>query len=42
MPRLPEFGSDKDFRLLQAMRQLKGETVKVSTSLAERPEAKKD
>jgi carboxyl-terminal processing protease len=42
MPRLPEFGSDKDFRLIQAMHQLKGETVKVSTSLAERTEAKKD
>ena len=42
MPRLPEFGSDKDFRLIQAMHQLKGETVKVSTSLAERTETKKD
>ena len=34
--RLPEFGSDKDFQLQQALNQLKGLPVKASTTLAER------
>ena len=34
--RLPEFGSDKDFQLQQALNQLKGQPVKASTTLAER------
>ncbi len=40
--RLPEFGSDKDFQLQQAMNQLKGLPVKASTTLAERKIEKKD
>ena len=40
--RLPEYGSDKDFQLQQALNQLKGLPVKVSTTLAERKEEKKD
>jgi carboxyl-terminal processing protease len=40
--RLPEFGSDKDFQLIQALRQLKGLPVKASTTLAERKVEKKD
>jgi carboxyl-terminal processing protease len=40
--RLPEFGSDKDFQLQQAMNQLKGLPVKASTTLAERKVEKKD
>ena len=34
--RLPEFGSDKDFQLQQALNQLKGQPVKASTTVAER------
>lgn len=34
--RPPEYGSDKDFPLLQALAKLKGQPVKVSTTLAER------
>ncbi|MDE2049030.1 MAG: S41 family peptidase [Betaproteobacteria bacterium] len=34
--RLPEFGSAQDFQLAQALNQLKGKPVKVSTELAER------
>jgi len=34
--RLPEFGSPEDFRLQQALRQLKGQRVLVSQTLAER------
>ena len=34
--RLPEFGSDKDFQLQQALNQLKGQPVKVSKTLVER------
>ena len=33
---LPEFGSPEDFQLQQALNQLKGLPVKVSTTLAER------
>jgi carboxyl-terminal processing protease len=40
--RLPEFGSDKDFQLQQALNQLKGLPVKASTTLAERKIEKKD
>ena len=40
--RLPEFGSDKDFQLQQALNQLKGKPVKASTTLAERKVEKKD
>jgi carboxyl-terminal processing protease len=40
--RLPEFGSDKDFQLAQAINQLKGLPVKASTTLAERKVDKKD
>jgi carboxyl-terminal processing protease len=34
--RAPEFGSDKDFRLVQAINQLKGRPVLVSKTLTER------
>ena len=37
---LPEFGSDKDFQLQQALNQLKGKPVQVSKTLSERKEAK--
>jgi carboxyl-terminal processing protease len=41
--RLPEFGSDKDFQLAQALNKLKGLPVKASSTLAERkPEKKED
>ena len=40
--RLPEFGSDKDFQLQQALNQLKGLPVKVSTTVAERKTEPKD
>ena len=40
--RVPEFGSDKDFQLVQALKQLKGQPVKASTTLAERKVEKKD
>ena len=40
--RPPEFGSDKDFQLNQALNQLKGQPVLVSKTLAERKEEKKD
>jgi carboxyl-terminal processing protease len=39
---LPEFGSDKDFQLQQALRQLKGQPVVASKSLTVRSEEKKD
>ena len=35
--RPPEFGSDKDFQLQQALHQLKGEPVQVSKTKTERP-----
>ena len=38
----PEFGSDKDFQLIQAVHQLKGEAVVVSKTQVERQEAKKE
>ena len=40
--KLPEFGSEKDFQLNQALNQLKGLPVKVSTTKTERQEEKKD
>ncbi len=40
--RPPEFGSDKDFQLLQALNQLKGQPVLASKTQTERPEAKKE
>jgi len=40
--RLPEFGSEKDFQLNQALNQLKGLPVKASTTLAERKVEKKE
>jgi carboxyl-terminal processing protease len=39
---LPEFGSDKDFQLMQAIQQLKGQPVMVSKTLVERQEEKKE
>ncbi|WP_440110112.1 S41 family peptidase [Acidovorax sp. BL-A-41-H1] len=38
----PEFGSDKDFQLVQALNQLKGRPVLVSKVLTERKEEKKE
>ncbi|HCX81749.1 MAG: peptidase S41 [Curvibacter sp. RIFCSPHIGHO2_12_FULL_63_18] len=40
--RAPEFGSDKDFQLQQAINQLKGKPVMVSKTLTERKEESKD
>ena len=40
--RLPEYGSDKDFQLQQALNQLKGKPVLVSKTLTERKEEKKE
>ena len=40
--RPPEFGSEKDFQLQQAINQLKGRAVLVSKTLVERSEEKKD
>ncbi len=40
--RLPEFGSEKDFPLQQALNQLKGLPVLVSKTMTERKEEKKD
>ena len=40
--KLPEYGSDKDFPLLQAVNQLKGRPVMVSKTLIERKEEKKE
>jgi carboxyl-terminal processing protease len=40
--RAPEFGSDKDFQLQQALNRLKGQTVLVSKTQTERPAEKKD
>lgn len=38
--RLPEFGTDKDFQLAQAINQLKGLTVLASKTQTERKEEK--
>ncbi|MBV7539547.1 S41 family peptidase [Acidovorax sp. sic0104] len=40
--KIPEFGSDKDFQLVQALNQLKGRAVLVSKTLTERKEEKKE
>ena len=40
--KLPEYGSDKDFPLLQAVNQLKGRPVMVSKTLIERKEEKQE
>ncbi len=40
--RLPEFGTDKDFQLQQALNHLKGRTVLASKTQTERPEEKKE
>jgi carboxyl-terminal processing protease len=40
--RPPEFGSEKDFRLAQAINQLKGKPVLISKVLVERKEEKKE
>ena len=40
--RAPEFGSDKDFPLLQALNQLKGRPVMVSKTLSERKDEPKE
>ena len=40
--KLPEYGSDKDFQLKQAILQLKGQPVLVSKTQVERAEEKKD
>jgi len=40
--KLPEYGSEKDFQLIQALHQLKGQPVLVSKTLVERKEAKKE
>jgi len=40
--KLPEFGTDKDFQLAQALNQLKGQTVIASKTQTERHEEKKD
>ncbi len=40
--KMPEFGTDKDFQLTQALNQLKGLTVVVSKTQTERKEEKKD
>jgi carboxyl-terminal processing protease len=38
----PEFGSEKDFQLIQALNQLKGQPVMVSKTMVERKEEKKE
>ncbi len=40
--RPPEFGSEKDFQLIQAINQLKGRPVLVSKTMVERKEEKKE
>ncbi|CAB5687846.1 Probable CtpA-like serine protease [Delftia tsuruhatensis] len=40
--RLPEFGTDKDFQLQQALNRLKGQPVMVSKTLTERAPEKKE
>ena len=40
--RLPEYGSDKDFQLAQAINQLRGRPVMVSKIMTERAEEKKE
>jgi carboxyl-terminal processing protease len=40
--RMPEYGSDKDFQLIQALNQLKGLPVEISKTMVERKEEKKE
>jgi len=40
--KVPEFGSDKDFQLIQAINHLKGKPVLVSKTQVERKEEVKD
>jgi carboxyl-terminal processing protease len=40
--KVPEFGSDKDFQLVQAINQLKGQPVLVSKTMIERKDEKKE
>lgn len=40
--KIPEYGSDKDFQLIQAINQLKGRTVIASKTTVERKEEKKE
>lgn len=40
--KMPEYGSEKDFQLIQAINQLKGRSVMVSKTLVERKEEKKE
>lgn len=40
--KIPEYGSDKDFQLIQAINQLKGRPVLVSKTMTERKEEKKE
>ncbi len=40
--KMPEFGTDKDFQLVQALNQLKGRPVLASKTLTERKEEKKE
>jgi carboxyl-terminal processing protease len=39
---LPEFGSDKDFQLAQALNRLKGQPVMVSKTMTERKDEPKE
>jgi carboxyl-terminal processing protease len=40
--KLPEYGSEKDFQLIQAIKKLKGQPVLVSKTQVERKEEKKE
>ena len=40
--KMPEYGSEKDFQLIQAINQLKGQPVTISKTLVERKEDKKE
>ena len=40
--KIPEYGSEKDFQLVQAINQLKGRSVMISKTLVERKEDKKE
>ena len=40
--KMPEFGTDKDFQLVQALNQLKGRPVLISKTMTERKEEKKE
>ncbi|QHI99430.1 PDZ domain-containing protein [Xylophilus rhododendri] len=41
-PKMPEFGTEQDFQLSQAIKQFKGQPVLVSKTLVERKEEKKE